>query len=106
MIGAGPFLNLNKMAERKAIRYLVVTAALVALLVFGTTLGSVFHHHASSTDTNCSICHFTHQAMERPLVADRAPALASIGPRFEPQEPDFVASPLAPRLPARAPPSA
>jgi hypothetical protein len=106
MIGAGPLLDLNKMAERKAIRYLVVTAALVALLVFATTLGSVFHHHASSTDTNCSICHFTHQVMERPLVADRAPALASVGPYFEPQELDFVASPLAPRLPARAPPSA
>ena len=106
MIGVGPFLHLNKMAERKAIRNVVVTAALIALLLFGTTLGGIFHHHSSSTDTNCSICHFTHQVMERPNVAERGPALACVRPHFEPNEPDFVANPVAPRLPARAPPSA
>ena len=106
MIGVGPLLHLNYMAERNVIRNLVVTAALIALLLFGTTLGSIFHHHSSSTDTNCSICHFTHQAMERPNVAERGPALACVRPHFEPNEPDFVANPVAPRLPARAPPSA
>jgi len=82
-----------------------VTAAL-ALLVFASMLGGVFHHHASSTDTNCSICHITHQMMERPQVADGAPTLASVGPYLEPRRPDFAASPLTARLPARAPPSA
>jgi hypothetical protein len=106
MIGVGPLLHLNNMAERKVIRNLAVTAALIALLLFGTTLGSVFHHHSSSADTNCSICHLTHQVMERPTVTDRGPALASMDLHFEPTEPDFVASPVAPRLPARAPPSA
>jgi hypothetical protein len=94
------------MPERKAIRYLVVTAAMVTLLVFAATLGSVFHHHASSTDTNCSICHLTHQPIERPHAVHRAPAVAAVGMLVEAQEPEFVSSPVAPRLPARAPPSA
>ena len=94
------------MPEPKAIRYLVVTAALVALLVFATTLGSVFHHHTGSTDTNCSICHLTHQPVERPLVAHRAPVLAAVARHVEQREPDLVSGPQLPRLPARAPPSA
>jgi hypothetical protein len=94
------------MPERKAIRYLLVTAALVTLLLFATTLGGVFHRHAGSTDANCSICHLTHQPIERPHAAYRAHVLAAVGAHIEPQEQAFVASPVAPRLPARAPPSA
>jgi len=94
------------MRERKTIRCLIATAALAALLVFAATLGSVFHHHNGSTDTNCSICHLTHQPVERSLVVHRAPALAAVGMHVEQQEPDFVSGPLVLRLPARAPPSA
>jgi hypothetical protein len=93
------------MPQKKAIRYLVVPVALVALLVFATTLGSVWHHHTNSSDTSCSICHLTHQPIERPLVGNRAPALATLGQQFEPQEPGFVSRPMARRIPARAPPA-
>jgi hypothetical protein len=93
------------MRKQKAIRYVLVPVALVALLVFVTTLGSVWHHHAGSSDVNCSICHATHQPLERPLASDRTPALAQLGFRPEPSEPAFTRAPLAPRLPARAPPA-
>jgi hypothetical protein len=70
------------------------------------TLGCVWHHHAGATDANCSICHLNPQAIERPLVVDRAPALSLVGPYCDPREPNFVSGPAALRIPARAPPSA
>ncbi|MGB9242173.1 MAG: hypothetical protein WCC03_02390 [Candidatus Acidiferrales bacterium] len=78
---------------------------LVAVLTLAT-LGCVWHHHASSTDTNCSICHLNHQAMGHPPASDRAPVLAAIGARFDPREPAFVYGPVISRIPARAPPAA
>jgi hypothetical protein len=93
------------MRKPRAVRYVVVTVALVALLVFVTTLGSVWHRHAGSSDANCSICHLNHQPMERPIASDRTPALAQLGFRPEPSEPAFTPTPFAPRLPARAPPA-
>jgi hypothetical protein len=93
------------MSSHKAIRCLLVPVALIVLLVFVTTLGSVWHHHATSSEANCSICHLNHQPMERPLASDRSPALAQFGFRPEPSEPAFTPAPLAPRLPARAPPA-
>jgi hypothetical protein len=93
------------MRNQKAFRCLLVPVALIVLLVFVTTLGSVWHHHANSSEANCSICHVNHQPMERPLVSDRTPALAQLGFRPEAAAPAFTPSPLAPRLPARAPPA-
>jgi hypothetical protein len=82
-----------------------VPVALFALLVL-TTVGCVWHNHASSMDTNCSACHLNHQVMERPLAADRAPALALLGSHPDPLEPEFVSGPAVLRIPARAPPCA
>lgn len=93
------------MPKHRTIRTLVVPVALLALLVL-TTFGCVWHHHATSADTNCSICHLNHQAMERPIAVDRAPALALLGTHPDPLEPEFVSGPAVPRIPARAPPSA
>jgi hypothetical protein len=93
------------MPGKKAIRYVVVPVALVALLALAT-LGCVWHHHANSSDTNCSICHLNHQVMERPVASDRAPELSPMGTRPDPREPDFVSGPAVRRIPARAPPSA
>jgi len=93
------------MRNQKAIRCLLVPVALIVLLVLVTTLGSVWHHHANSSESNCSICHVNHQPMERPFDSDRTPALAQLGFRPEPSEPAFIPTPLAPRLPARAPPA-
>jgi hypothetical protein len=93
------------MPNKKAIRFVVVPVALLALLALAT-LGCVWHHHASSSETNCSICHLNHQAMERPVASDRAPELSPMGTRPDPQEPVFVFGPAVLRIPARAPPSA
>jgi len=93
------------MSDKKAIRRVVVPVALLALLALAT-LGCVWHHHANSSDTNCSICHLNHQAMERPDATDRAPALSQLGPSPDPQAPEFISGPAILRIPARAPPSA
>jgi len=93
------------MPDRKAIRYLAVSVTLVAVLMLAT-LGCVWHHHATSTDTNCSICHLNHQAMGQMVVSDRAPALTLLGARIDPREPAFIYGLVVPRIPARAPPAA
>ena len=80
--------------------------ALLALLLLSMTLGSVWHHHANSSEANCPICHLSHQPADRPIASDRTPTLAAVGPRFETQEPDFVLTRGSERIPARAPPSA
>jgi hypothetical protein len=78
---------------------------LVAVLMLAT-LGCVWHHHATSTDTNCSICHLNHQALGHLVISDRAPALALVGTRLDPLEPAFIYGLVVPRIPARAPPAA
>ena len=78
---------------------------LVAVLMLAT-LGCVWHHHVSSTDANCSVCHLDHQAMGHPLAQDRAPALAFVGTRVDPREPAFIYGPETSSIPARAPPAA
>ena len=92
------------MPTKKAIRYLAVPVTLVAVLMLAT-LGCVWHHHATSTDANCSICHLNHQAMGQMVVSDRAPALTLVGTRIDPREPAFIYGVVVPRIPARAPPA-
>lgn len=92
------------MPKSRVIRCLAVTVALLALLVL-TTTGIAWHHHCS-TETNCSICHLSHQSIEEPLATYRAPLLGVVGAHTDPAEPIFVARPVIRRLPARAPPFA
>jgi hypothetical protein len=94
------------MRNRRSIRRLIVPVTLLLLLVVGMTLCNLSHHHAGSTDANCSICHLNHQAIDQPLPADSTPALAEVEGHADPQEPGFTPSPIKPRLPARAPPTA
>jgi hypothetical protein len=94
------------MLNRKPIRRFAVPVVLLLLLVVGMTLCNVSHHHTGSSDTNCSICHVNHQAVDQPILNDSSTTLAETGASFEPQEPGFAPSPLAPRLPGRAPPTA
>jgi len=93
------------MPESKAIRCLTVCVTLVAVLMLAT-LGCVWHHHATSTDTNCSICHLNHQAMGHLVISDRAPELVLVGKRIDPREPAFINGLVVPCIPARAPPAA
>jgi len=93
------------MLNHKTTRCLLIPVPLIALLFLTITLGSVWHHHANSSEANCSICHVNHQPMERPLASDRTLALAQLGSQPDPLEPAVEPSLLSPRLPARAPPT-
>lgn len=94
------------MHKHNSIRHLIVPITLLLLLVVGMTLCNVSHHHTGSSDANCSICHLSHQAIDQPILNDSTTTLAQTGVSFEPQEAGFAPSPLKPRLPARAPPTA
>jgi hypothetical protein len=94
------------MRNRSSIRWLIVPVTLLLLLVVGMTLCNVSHHHNGSSDANCSICHFSHQAIDQPILNDSTTTLAQTGVNFEPRKPGFAPSPIKPRLPARAPPTA
>jgi len=94
------------MLSQKPIRYLLVPATLLALLLLTMVLGGVWHHHSTSSCANCPICHLSHQPMERTLAGDRTPTLAPIEIQAQQFEPRFTPSPVIPRLDARAPPLA
>ncbi len=92
--------------KQKPIRYMVVPVALLVLLVFSMTIGSVWHHHANSSESTCPICHLSHQPIERSVASVRTPTLAPVGPRLESREPNLSPTRVTERVPARAPPSA
>jgi hypothetical protein len=104
MIRSSGCSNLRHVPNRSPVRYFVVPVALLALLMLVMVLGSVSHHHAGP-DANCSICHLSHQPIDHPQPNHREPSLAQVGVQIELQEPGFAPSLVAPRLPARAPPS-
>ena len=83
-----------------------VVAMLVALLVAAPLIASLCHHHASSADNNCPLCHFNHQPMDRPLEGERMPTLDVVHDSPAPVEIRVVVAQAAPPLPSRAPPSA
>lgn len=94
------------MLSQKPIRYLLVPATLLALLLLTMALGGVWHHHSTSSCANCPICHLSHQPMERTLTGDRIPTLAPVETQALQFEPRFAPGPVIPRLDARAPPLA
>ncbi len=102
---AGP-AGTGSMSNPRQFRYVAVALLLVALLVVATTAGNLWHNHRGSSETNCPICHLSHQPIERPLAAVRAPVLALLGAPPEPRDPGFVPAPFSQRVPARAPPTA
>jgi hypothetical protein len=107
MIEAGCVIRPAEMRKPRTSRYLVVPVALLALLLVGMTLGSVWHHHAGSSDeSNCSICHLSHQPIDRPAPVNETPALALVEPALELADPGFAPTLVVQRVPARAPPVA
>jgi len=83
----------------------LVVALLVALLVAAPLVTGLWHRHASSSDNNCPVCHFNHQAMDRPLDGQRMPTLDVVRDTPAPAETRVAAAQAAPPLPSRAPPS-
>jgi hypothetical protein len=94
---------LKTMSDQKRLWRLVVPIALIAL-VLGTTLGMVWHDHASSAPDTCPICHLSHQAIEPSVVNLRVHVLVPTCSDPEPQDVGFTKSSAFRRIPARAPP--
>jgi hypothetical protein len=84
---------------------LLTLIVVLAALVLAITVGSVWHNHDGSSEANCSICHLNHQPVDHSLVSYREPSMTQVGTQAQPEEPDFALGLVAPRLPARAPPS-
>ena len=78
---------------------------LFAMLVAAPLVGSLNHHHAASSDTNCPVCHFNHQPMDRSEAGQRPPSFDVIHDRTMPVESRVVDSQAGPPLPSRAPPA-
>ncbi|HTX15950.1 MAG TPA: hypothetical protein VMD77_11695 [Candidatus Baltobacteraceae bacterium] len=94
------------MNKRRPFPQLIVLVALLSLLLVGMTLVSVCHHHSDSAEITCSICHLSHQPIDRPLAIGQAPTMALVAPAPEPADTGIASAPVIRRLPARAPPSA
>ena len=94
------------MRAKNYLRYLVVPLVLAGLLIFTTTLGGAWHHHDSTSDRACPICHFAHQPIEKPLATYRQPVLAPVGTSPVVARPSGKIEPELRRVPARAPPTA
>jgi hypothetical protein len=94
------------MTVRKTIRFLEVSVALLALLVFATVVVSGWHHHDSVNDAQCPYCHLGHQAAAQPETSQRATVLLPIASLPLPEDSAVAASPVYSRASSRAPPSA
>lgn len=94
------------MPRRQPVRLAVTAMAVLMLLVFATTLGSVWHHHTTSSEATCPICHLNHQPVQRPLTVSRAPQLEITRSSPDANVPETAPAPVIRRLAARAPPSA
>jgi hypothetical protein len=84
----------------------LVLAVLAALLVTAPLAASLWHHHAGSSDTNCPVCHFNHQPMDRPAEGLRISSSELVTYRSAPSEPRFISNRDIRPLPSRAPPTA
>jgi hypothetical protein len=100
-----PSLNCpSKVSNQSKIWRLAFPIVLIALLI-GTTVGVLWHQHATSSPDTCPICHFSHQAIEPALATARLSVLIATGPAPEPPHLRFTAANPARHVPARAPPA-
>jgi hypothetical protein len=89
------------MPDQKQTWRVVILIALLVLLL-GSTLGVVWHHHANSSSDTCSLCHLV---IAPSVVGIRACVLVPKGAGPEPQYISFIARSAARQIPARAPPA-
>jgi len=88
------------MPDQKRIWRVVIPIALLVLLL-GSTLGVVWHHHGNSSSDSCSLCHLV---IAPSAAGIRACVLVPKGAGPEPQYRSFIARSAARQIPARAPP--
>jgi len=93
------------MPRRSQIRFSLAPVALLALLVFASTLGSIWHHHTGASDANCSFCQVSHQPIEPAHASGGETVLVLVGLRVEAPPPLFLPAPDTRQLSARAPPA-
>ena len=93
------------MHNRRPSGYLA-PVVLLALLLVGMTMSTACHQHTGSCDSNCSICHLSHQPIDRPMAARQAPTRVLTVRTSEGRGIHLAASPFFRRVPARAPPTA
>jgi hypothetical protein len=85
---------------------LIVAAALLALLVLSLSVSGIAHHHTGCTESTCSICHLSHQAVDQELSGLPATDFEMVVFEIAPAESTYIPGPIARHIPARAPPSA
>jgi hypothetical protein len=95
------------MNTRKTIRFLAVTFAVLALLIFATTVVSDWDCRSSADDLRCPYCHLSHQAPAPQLEVSRIiTALEPVGSLPLPQDTLPLSGPLFSETAPRAPPTA
>jgi hypothetical protein len=92
--------------QTKLTRWIVVSAALLALLVLMLSVSGIVHHHSGCTESTCSICHLSHQAIDQELSGLPATGFEKVAMQIAPAESEDSPGPISRRIPARAPPSA
>jgi len=92
------------MTARKTIRFLGVSLALIALVVFATGVVSDWNHHGPLDDAHCPYCHLGHQTPAQLVVAPSVTLLKLVA--FLPPSIDLVqiAAAIFPQAAPRAPP--
>jgi hypothetical protein len=91
------------LSQEKRIWRLVIPIVLLAF-VLGTTVGEIWHHHASFSSGACPICHVSHNAIEPPVASTRGTVLVPTGPVPELSGYSFTSRLSAQHIAARAPP--
>ena len=94
----------QKLSNLSKLSRLAFPIVLIALLM-ATTLGVVWHQHATSSPDTCPICHLSHQAIEPAPARIRVCALIPTGSTPEPHHHRSTPGPIARYIPARAPPA-
>lgn len=91
--------------NRRALPSRLIPVMMLALLLAVMFAGSIWHMHAAGGDSNCSVCHLSHQ----PIVESAAPAqtlaLEELGEKWVTEDPAAPLGPSIRRAASRAPPS-
>ena len=94
------------MTVRNTMRFVGVSLALVALLVFATVVVSGWHHHDSVNDAQCPYCHLGHQVAAQPETSQSVTVLLPFSSLPLPEDSAPTVSAVSSNIASRAPPSA
>lgn len=95
------------MKWNKPILVLLTAAALLAVLLFATSVGEAceaWQHHECRANPNCPICHLDQQVVKRAANGQCVDVPQHLGAALAPSEPSFALYLRTPLLITRAPP--